>query len=98
MNHTAEKAQKAVWRHCKSPTRIRKEFFMKMLAYGRWAVLLILAIPMRADAWEHWNHHWYHYHHVVVPAYRVAPAYGIAPSYVPVPSIVPSYAAVPSYG
>jgi len=72
---------------------------MKILAYGRWtllALLLILAIPMRADAWEHWNHHWYRYHHVVVPAYGMG--YGIAPSYVGVPPILPSYAAVPSYG
>jgi hypothetical protein len=74
---------------------------MKMLGYGPWAVLallLILAVPMRADAKEHWNHHWYHYHHVVVPAYGIVPAYRVAPSYVTVPSIVPSYAALPSYG
>ena len=78
---------------------------MKMLAYGRWAVLallLILAIPMRADAHEHWYHPWYRYHHhLFVPAYGI-PAYGIAPSYVGVapvfPSYAPAYGVVPSYG
>ncbi len=72
-----------------------------MLACGRWAVLallLILAIPMRADAREHWYHHWYHYHHVAVPAYGIVPGYRVAPSYVTVPPMLPSYAAVPSYG
>lgn len=71
---------------------------MKILTYGRWAVLallLVLAIPMRADAHEHW-YHWSHYNHVVVPVYGV-PAYSFAPRYVTVPPIVPSYAAVPSY-
>jgi hypothetical protein len=74
---------------------------MKTHGFGRWAVLallLILAIPMRADAGEHWFYH----HHVVVPAYGVG--YRVAPRYVPVPSVVPSYAgyqsyaAVPAYG
>jgi hypothetical protein len=64
---------------------------MKTHGYGRWAVLallLILAVPMRADARD-----WYYHHHVVVRSYGV-PAYRVAPTYV----TVPSYAAVPSYG
>jgi len=68
---------------------------MKTHGYGRWAVLallLILAVPMRADARD-----WYYPHHVVVRSYGV-PAYRVAPRYVTVPSMVPSYAAVPSYG
>lgn len=68
---------------------------MKTHGYARWAVLallLVLAVPMRADARD-----WYYHHNVVVRSYAV-PAYRFAPRYVAVPSVVPSYAAVPSYG
>ena len=59
---------------------------MKTHGYGRWAVLallLVLAVPMRADARD-----WYYNHHVVVRSYGV-PAYRVAPRYVAVPSMVP---------
>ncbi|MGO9061045.1 MAG: hypothetical protein ACLQU2_27240 [Candidatus Binataceae bacterium] len=70
---------------------------MKTHTYARLAALALLltvALPMRADAREHWWHH----HHVPIPAYTALPAYRVAPSYMTVPSMHPYYASVPSYG
>lgn len=72
----------------------------KIAGLAALALLITVALPIRAHASEWWRHH---HAAVPVPAYTV-PAYRVAPSLVTVPSMVSSYpavtsyAAVPSYG